>query len=919
MPEGSASDPPGGGVVEAGGSLAVQKGSRFVPTLLLIVALLLLLVRGIDWNPSITLGGSPRFSSGGDFRDFDALVARLSAPQETDFVSPFLWTELADSTRVALASPSTDPPRRAREVMLATDLNRIIESGYSIYSEERFPLDTAYMRGFAVWLLDTGSLDEAPDSLAHTLLVTGLPDSLGFRVAYERAEGPDAVEYVDFHEHEHGLARDSVLLETIRERLTSSALAPYIGRALPAELAAPLLEDVTALLGLTGLNVYIDEEIRNRRARGSTDYAWLNRLLLEHTYPEAIEPKYGSDERGLVALVTVAFSSWAADDIPKLVRFQLRTAWVLTLFALIPGVAGLIFRRAFAKWFLATFAILFLVNWLSYEMGWGTIGAELVSSLNNPYWVYLWIETVLVLVVLVFRLERHSAALIDERTRRITLAFGLVMSLVAGGLVWGMLTGPIAAGPFTISATVLLALVAFQTLPQSWPRRHDRFSGRKNIVLCLDGTWNQPGTKDFGLEAETNVYKLFRMLKGTHPKGRKTRVRYHASQVREYLDDKSPKQVGLYYQGVGNSVENSKIGQVMGGAFGLGADAIVERAYLDIVREYRPGDRIFLFGFSRGAAIARMLGGAIGRRDIPRSLWTLRLFGQHWTVWRSKERIDEDAPTRVEVLGCWDTVGAFGISKDILGIPFQRINLLHDLEVSLCVKRAYHMVALDETRDAFEPTLMESDPTAPNRVVEVWFSGNHANVGGGYSTIGLSDVTLDFLLRHLSSGYAWKEGMEPGTDESWGPYLSAATRKVAGPSALGTVVLDPDPCGRLRFATGAAYTHRPRKLRVGAVIHDTVFERMRSALPVYAPQSLFDLNEALVAKQAEIETETSRLRETDSIDDDELQALRERSRKNLVLTRWTQHLASTLAEGSPPNAKLEPATELLNTGRGFHG
>ena len=64
----------------------------------------------------------------------------------------------------------------------------------------------------------------------------------------------------------------------------------------------------------------------------------------------------------------------------------------------------------------------------------------------------------------------------------------------------------------------------------------------------------------------------------------------------------------------------------------------------------------------------------------------------------SSKRI-ENVP--INVLGCWDTVGAFGVAKNILGIPFQKINLLKNLDVSLCVKRAFHMVALDETRDSF--------------------------------------------------------------------------------------------------------------------------------------------------------------------------------------------------------------------------
>lgn len=157
----------------------------------------------------------------------------------------------------------------------------------------------------------------------------------------------------------------------------------------------------------------------------------------------------------------------------------------------------------------------------------------------------------------------------------------------------------------------------------------------------------------------------------------------------------------------------------------MGANAILERVHLDLMRVYRPGDLIFIFGFSRGAAIARLLTSAINVRGNPRSLWTLRFFGFgcHWLLWKSPRKIEENV--KVEVLGCWYTVGDFGISKNLFGIPFQKINLLKILTVSLCVKRAYHMLALDEIWYAFVPTLMEADPMMLGRIIEVWFSGNH--------------------------------------------------------------------------------------------------------------------------------------------------------------------------------------------------
>lgn len=297
------------------------------------------------------------------------------------------------------------------------------------------------------------------------------------------------------------------------------------------------------------------------------------------------------------------------------------------------------------------------------------------------------------------------------------------------------------------------------------------------------------------------------------------------------------------------------------------------------------------------------------------SLWTLRLFGQHWLLWKSRKALD----VKVAVLGCWDTVGSFGIAKNIFGIPFQRVNLLKDLTVSLCVKRAYHMLALDETRDSFEPTLMDPDPTAPDRIVEVWFSGNHSNVGGGYATDNLSDVTLDFLLKQISSGYAVDQGQAPG-DESWGIYLDAL-RKGPGVSADAEDIreVDPDPRGTIRQSTGPVYSYAPRKLPAHAVIHDSVFDRMYDSLPVYAPQSLFDLNQDFVKKRKIIETEVAHLVATDSLEAEGSTRILEWSNKHLSLTKWSKYGELALDDATPLKQRWNPPVELQNPPRSQPG
>ena len=343
---------------------------------------------------------------------------------------------------------------------------------------------------------------------------------------------------------------------------------------------------------------------------------------------------------------------------------------------------------------------------------------------------------------------------------------------------------------------------------------------------------------------------------------------HNAARCKRYGSN-GEKQVAFYYNGVGNKVENSWLGQKVGGAFGLGAEAIKERAYLDVAREYEPGDRIFIFGFSRGAALARMVASALDKRGIPKSFWTLRVFGRQRPVKTSKQHIAVD----IEVLGCWDTVASFGLAKNILGIPFQQINLLKDLTVPISVKRAYHLVALDEDRDAFVPTMMDPDPVNPNRIVEIWFSGNHSNVGGGFATDGLSDHTLSFMLQHVSSGWnpAATETLPDGrtrvvgktvADESWGIYLEP-NRK-----------FKPNPLGKLRVSGGAIYQRFPRPVPPGAVFHDSVFERIRDEDSTYVPDGLFAHNDSISQLRDRVSKEVGILQKTRSLEESEVQGSR---------------------------------------------
>jgi hypothetical protein len=640
-------------------------------------------------------------------------------------------------------------------------------------------------------------------------------------------------------------------------------------------------------------------------------------------------------------------------------KSSITTVVQLGLFSLIPGVAGLIYRRSFWAWFLASFAILVGINASGV---FGKLTSANVMPLSGS--IFYFLASQLGLLLLAFRLRRHAQSVSFKLSPQvhnwgltgILAIIGLLCFLgwgpgysatggdpggivVEGGdalapdttgsaepaavpvpvpaeapkaadapaskLVIGGSTGPVAKrswiwsflgsgimGWFYRWEFILLGLPLAYTLlrnSSNWTTRTN-----KNIIICLDGTSNTPDQLESGFASFTNVFRLFRMRNADASGGQLTNGQFDASLCKKYKD----KQIAFYYAGVGNKYDNDPLAQVLGLATGAGASEIIERAYLDLVRVYQPGDRVFITGFSRGAAIARLIARTIDARGAPRWLWTLKLFGKHRTLWTSQRK----DPVKIDVLGCWDTVGSFGVAKTIAGINFQQLNLFRDLTVPDNVFRAYHMLALDEERDGFEPTLMDPDPIHLERIVEVWFTGDHANIGGGWATDSLSEVTMDFLLRHVSSGYCTRDDTEslaklPG-DEAWGIFLTAEKKDkldIGERVEDDPYAVDPDPLGQARHWFSSLYKYRPRTLPLHAVISDTVFDRMTKSLPVYAPQALFKLNDEIDNKRDTITEKVKKLGETASLTPEELARVIEYKDK-LRLRRWSEYWADVLVQ-----------------------
>ncbi len=308
----------------------------------------------------------------------------------------------------------------------------------------------------------------------------------------------------------------------------------------------------------------------------------------------------------------------------------------------------------------------------------------------------------------------------------------------------------------------------------------------KNIVFCADGTWNGTGGPEeiAGTDA-TNVLKLFRSLEGAglgDAQGAEMEISAPATDIK-------PEQRAKYLHGVGDS--SNMLEKLAQGSLGLGLIARVLRGYTFISRNFAPGDKIFITGFSRGAYTARALGGLIaGMGLLDWKVLKLNPGGSDdegykyaasaWFAYqRSRSQLSEQssligrvqsafagAPqfiswlaykpvyvsdVKIAAIGVFDTVGALGIPVTDQADTV-RLDLLRfaDTALSSKVAKGYHAIAADEKRVDFSPTLWDDR----SGVVQQFFPGAHSDVGGGYPISDgeshLSDVAGAWMQKNLA-------------------------------------------------------------------------------------------------------------------------------------------------------------------------
>lgn len=359
----------------------------------------------------------------------------------------------------------------------------------------------------------------------------------------------------------------------------------------------------------------------------------------------------------------------------------------------------------------------------------------------------------------------------------------------------------------------------------------------KNIIICADGTGNTT-VKGRG----TNVFKLYEAV----------------DQNGHRFDSSAVQQVAIYHDGVGT--ESLKWVRIFGGVFGWGLSRNVKQLYGELARVYDKDDRIFLFGFSRGAFTVRTLAGLVTSCGIvdptryPTNHGFWRAVRHAYRYYRRKYQTvfsrllrgkvvigDEELrkfsvgieafadPDRkiIHFIGVWDTVDAVGSPfgfADIINSMVYRFKF-PDTTLSSEVGHACHALALDEARQSFQPVLWCERPDEAGRIEQVWFAGSHSNVGGGYPRQGMSLVALDWMMRK-----AEEHGLR---------FLPQHRVLYRDGTDVDDKMYDP------RAGLGMFYRWTPRNVsalcrtnNVTPKVHRTVFQRIARNTEGYAPGSV---------------------------------------------------------------------------------
>lgn len=239
---------------------------------------------------------------------------------------------------------------------------------------------------------------------------------------------------------------------------------------------------------------------------------------------------------------------------------------------------------------------------------------------------------------------------------------------------------------------------------------------------------------------------------------------------------------------------------------GRGINRQIRRAYGYLASRYRPGDRIFLIGYSRGAFAVRSLAGVIDMVGLlrPRHATERNIL----TAYRHYEGSPDSPHARdfarafchdrveIEMVGVWDTVKALGLRLPVVWKWAEVQHSFHSHHLGRHIRNGFHALALNENREVFEPVLWACPAQYPGHVEQVWFRGAHGDIGGqlgGFERARpLANIPLVWMLERAEScglplpqGWRLRFYTDPdapsvGTWRGWGKIFLLRRTRIVG-------------------------------------------------------------------------------------------------------------------------------------------
>lgn len=375
----------------------------------------------------------------------------------------------------------------------------------------------------------------------------------------------------------------------------------------------------------------------------------------------------------------------------------------------------------------------------------------------------------------------------------------------------------------------------------------------RNLLVCCDGTNNEIGAR------LSNVLKLYRIA------------------------EKSERQISYYHPGIGTIAMPKTWGKwrrkaralgEMATGHGLDRDALA--AYCFLCRHYRPGDRIFLIGFSRGAYTVRVVAGMIYLIGLLRE-HQLNFAGYALKAYKASRADDDFAAARefrdvvlpqtaaIDFVGVWDSVASV-IVPGSTPVSDPTLEILPFTEANPAVAVFRHAIAIDEFRrmfrilrwaegQLFKPKrYSQAKSFPPQDCRQVWFAGCHSDIGGGFDETesALSKFPLIWML-------------EQARDHGLHLRTAMINHIARGQERAGArTYVKPDAGGRLHRSLGWGWSllellpkniryrdwrqrrdflnlylprGEPRRIEPGSLIHSSVAERRR-IVSAYKPVNL---------------------------------------------------------------------------------